>query len=338
MKTLIVGPSWVGDMIMAQSLFIYLHQKQYQIDVLAPQWTHPLLAYMPEVHHAIDMPIGHGQLGLRQRFILARELRKNDYELAIVLPNSFKSALIPFWASIPIRRGYRGEMRYGLINDMHILDKQQLTMTVQRFVALSAPAAAPLEPQQLQLDNIVKPKLQVSSQQKKSSREKFLTDMHAPVLILCPGAEYGPAKQWPAEHFAALAQYYLDKKWQICLLGSAKDKDIANRIEKLCQKKVLNLCGRTSLSQVMDVMSYGDLVVSNDSGLMHMAAALEKPVIGIYGSSDPQFTPPLGQNARVVSLNLSCSPCFKRQCPLGHLACLNQLRPEQVIEQATALV
>ncbi len=138
-RCLVVGPSWVGDMVMAQSLFIRLRQghPDMEIDVLAPAWSRPLLAVMPEVNQSIVMPLGHGELGLAARYRLGVSLRQRSYDWAIVLPNSFKSALVPWWANIPVRTGYRGEMRYGLINDMRILDRQKLAMTVQRFVALA---------------------------------------------------------------------------------------------------------------------------------------------------------------------------------------------------------
>ena len=325
-KCLIIGPSWVGDMVMAQSLFIVLKQQNpaLQIDVMAPAWSAALLERMPEVSEILDMPLGHGQLQLKQRYQLGKSLRSRHYDQAILLPNSLKSALVPFWANIAQRTGYLGEMRYGLLNDIHKLDKSVLTMTVQRFVALA-------DTQRIDIQDIPVPALKVDADKVITALEKFKLSTQQPVLSLCPGAEYGPAKQWPAEHYAALAQEKIDQGWQVWIFGSEKDQSIGTQIKQLLADKAVNLCGQTQLAEAIDLMSVSTAVISNDSGLMHMAAALAVPIVGVYGSSDPGFTPPLGNNSAMVSLNLDCSPCFKRVCPLGHTRCLQDLKPEKVL-------
>jgi heptosyltransferase-2 len=341
-KILIIGPSWVGDMIMAQSLFIVLKQDNpnVQIDVMAPTWSSALLERMPEVTDIIDMPLGHGQLQLKERYQLGKSLRNHDYNQVILLPNSLKSALVPFWAKIPKRTGYIGEMRYGLLNDIHSLDKNQLTMTVQRFVALAYSRDTILDDKQIKLANIPFPNLVVKRANIEYAVSKFYLNLpfkfsnkkekNKPILSLCPGAEYGPAKQWPAKHYAALAKKKLEQGWQVWIFGSQKDRDFATEINHFLDQKAVNLCAKTDLSEAIDLMSLSSAVVSNDSGLMHMGAALGVPIVGIYGSSDPTFTPPLGKHTTVQSLNLDCSPCFKRTCPLGHTDCLENLLPEQV--------
>lgn len=326
-KCLIVGPAWVGDMIMAQSLFIALKQKypDLLIDVLAPAWSEPLLASMPEVNESIVMSLGHGQLNLKKRYQLGKSLRKNHYDWAIILPNSLKSALVPFWANIPRRTGYKGEMRYGLINDMHHLDKQKLTMTVQRFVALAGESDAADAP------HYEFSALQVKQTDQEHVLASFKLDHQLPILALCPGAEYGSAKCWPAEHYAAVAKKAISENWQVWILGSEKDRAIAKEIKTAVgSEECLQLAGETTLEQVIILLSLASQVISNDSGLMHIAAAVDTPVIALYGSSDPNFTPPLNDNAQVVTLNMSCSPCFKRECPLGHLKCLWDIEPEFV--------
>jgi len=339
-RCLIIGPSWVGDMVMAQSLFKVLQQlhPQMRIDVMAPVWSNALLERMPQVAQVIDMPLGHGQLQLKQRYRLAKSLRAHGYDQAILLPNSLKSALIPFWASISQRTGYRGEMRYGLLNDIRTLDKTLLTMTVQRFVALAYPAEEMYETGYRQLKNIPVPHLMVQVEQVNAVLHKFNLSRQQPVLSLCPGAEYGPAKQWPARHYAALAKEKLAQGWQVWIFGSEKDWAIGEQIKQLLAQQAENLCGRTQLAEAIDLMSVSQAVVSNDSGLMHMAAALALPVVGIYGSSDPGFTPPLGEQSAMVSQNLDCSPCFKRVCPLGHTDCLEKLQPQKVIDTLTVLL
>ncbi|QTR51437.1 lipopolysaccharide heptosyltransferase II [Candidatus Thiothrix anitrata] len=319
-RCLVVGPSWVGDMVMAQSLFMALKHRfpDLQIDVLAPAWSKPILAAMPEVRAAIEMPLQHGELALGKRYQLGKSLRANAYDWAIVLPRSLKAALVPFWANIPVRTGFKGEMRYGLLNDIRPLDKTVLTMTVQRFVALGLPKDATLPPE------IQSPRLVVEGTPSSSPT--------SPTLALCPGAEYGGAKRWPAEYYAAVALHYITQGGQVILLGSAKDAPVTAQIAAAVNSPACqDLAGKTSIQEVLVLLAQADQVVSNDSGLMHVAAALGTPVIAVYGSSDPTYTPPLSDKAQILYLGLSCSPCFKRECPLGHLDCLKKIEPQQVI-------
>jgi heptosyltransferase-2 len=334
-RILVIGPSWVGDMVMAQSLLIALKRRHpnSQIDVLAPVWTFALLDKMPEVSMALAMPpLARGQLGLRERIKLGKSLRAHRYDQAILLPNTWKSALIPFFANIPLRTGYTGECRWGLLNDVRRLDKSVLTQTVQRFVALaecSQPITVPACPA---------PQLRVKAENRQQAIDKFALQTHGKILALCPGAEYGEAKRWPATHYAELARLKRQEGWQVWLFGSPKDAPVAAQINQLNNNACIDLTGKTNLSEAVDLLSLADVVVSNDSGLMHVAAALNKKLIAIYGSSDPLFTPPLSKDARIISLNLNCSPCFKRQCPLGHMQCLLNITPLHIIHEISALV
>jgi heptosyltransferase-2 len=327
-KILVVGPSWVGDMVMAQSLFMILKQNnpECQIDVLAPQWSFSLLDRMPEVEKAIAMPLGHGKLGLKIRRDLGKSLRSFNYDQAILLPNSLKSALTPFFANIALRTGYVGECRWGLLNDVRKLDKQQLTMTVQRFVALGLNKEA-IFPEYFPI-----PKLEIEKQRQQAVCKRFELIINDKILALCPGAEYGPAKRWPVIHYAEIARQKIEQGWQVWLFGSEKDIIVAEQINAATQGLCKDFTGKTSMAEAVDLMSLVNTVVSNDSGLMHVAAALDKNIVAIYGSSDPSFTPPLNSKATVIHLNLSCSPCFKRECPLGHTDCLNHITPGQVLE------
>lgn len=332
LKILVVGPSWVGDMVMAQSLFITLKQADphCQIDVLAPAWTFSLLDRMPEVTTAIAMPLKRGQFGLMERIKLGRQLRSGGYDQTILLPNSWKSALIPFFADIPLRTGYIGECRWGLLNDARKLDKKLLTMTVQRFVALGLPKTAVLPPA------YPAPRIMIELDRQQRVIEKFNLVPSEKILALCPGAEYGPAKRWPAGYYAEVARQKIAQGWQVWLFGSDKDKDVAEAINQDTGQLCSDFSGRTSLAEAVDLLSLANTVVTNDSGLMHVAAALDKKIIALYGSSDPGFTPPLNEKARVISLNLDCAPCFKRDCPLGHMRCLTEIRPDQVLDLITA--
>lgn len=316
-------------MVMAQSLFIALKEKnpRAQIDVLSPGWTQPLLDRMPEVRDGLVMPLGHGQFGLKQRFALGKTLRDKAYDQAIVLPGSWKSALVPYFAQIPKRTGFRGEMRFRLLNDIRPLNKKLLTQTVQRFVALSSETPVFSAPK------IERPMLQVSDEQRNQSLQTFKLSFsdESPILALCPGAEYGPAKRWPAKYFAEVANKKIADGWQVWIFGSSKDASIAEDINRQAGNNCIDLTGRTSLGEAIDLMSLAHTVVTNDSGLMHVAASLQRRIIAIYGSSDPGFTPPLTDNAKILSLGISCSPCFERDCPLGHTRCLYDLTPDMVL-------
>ncbi len=327
-RILVVGPSWVGDMVMAQSLFITLREREPQarIDVLAPAWSLPLLARMPEVERGIAMPLGHGEFGWGVRRTLGHSLRDAGYARAIVLPGSLKSALVPWFASIPQRTGFRGEMRYGLINDMRPLNKTQLPMTVQRFVSLGQPERQASEA----APNVPRPRLQTSPANLQRLLDVLQIDAARPAVAMMPGAEYGPAKQWPLAHFAALASDCVARGEQVWVLGSAKDAPAGEQIVRAAGPGVHNLCGRTELADAVDLIGAARAAVTNDSGLMHVAAAVGTPVVAIYGSSTPHHTPPLSDRATVLYLGLPCSPCFKRECPFGHTRCLQDIAPSQV--------
>lgn len=325
-KILVVAPSWVGDTMLAQPMLARLRQRHpdAQIDLLAPLWTAALLRQMPEVHAVIANPFPHGVLKLAARYHLGRQLRAMRYDQAIVLPNSFKSALIPFFSGIPLRTGYVGEMRYGLLNDERKLDKNALRLMVERFAQLAeAPGNTVQRP-------VPQPKLNVSAEQQKIVLHKFRLTLDQPVAIFCPGAEYGPAKRWPIPYFAELAQTMRARGYAVWLIGSPKDKEICDKIVALGNGACQNLCGATDLADAIGLLSCAALVVSNDSGLMHLAASLDRPLLALYGSSSPGFTPPLSANAQILKLDLPCSPCFKRECPLGHFNCMIKLTPQQV--------
>ena len=324
-KILIVAPSWVGDAVLAQPMFRRLHQRfpGLILDVLAPSWVAALFERTAEVNQIILSPFLHGELKLAQRWKLGRSLANRGYDQAIVLPNSWKSALVPFFAGISLRTGFTGEMRFGLLNDARPLDKKQFPLMVEQFALLGETRGA--KPQR----PLAHPSLQVSASRRKNALKIMGLDIQKSVAVFCPGAEYGPAKRWPAKYFAELAQRM--ENYQVWLIGSPKDQPIGEEIRQLSGGIAINLCGKTGLSEAIDLLSCASLVVSNDSGLMHIAAALDKPMLALYGSSSPAFTPPLSNHAQVLQLDLPCSPCFQRVCPLGHFNCMMQLTPDQVL-------
>ncbi len=322
-RILVVGPSWVGDMVMAQSLFKTLKRDRPDaiIDVVAPGWSLPIVARMPEIRRGIALDVGHGEFGWKTRRALGESLKAERYDRAIVLPRSLKSALVPWFADIPVRTGFRGEMRYGLITDMRAFDKTLLDQTVKRFVALGLEAGDfP--------DHCEPPELKVDPQKRADAMRRLSLQAERPVVAMMPGAEYGPAKCWPIEYFARLAAELDEAGYEVWVLGSEKDRPSGERIAEHSAAK--NVCGQTSLEDVIDLLSMAGQVVSNDSGLMHVAAAVGCHVHAIYGSSSPGFTPPLTARRDIHYLGLSCSPCFKRECPLEHLNCLRQIEVAQL--------
>ncbi|XBS69934.1 ADP-heptose--LPS heptosyltransferase RfaF [Acerihabitans sp. KWT182] len=342
MKILVIGPSWVGDMMMSQSLYssIKALHPTAQIDVMAPSWCRPLLSRMPEVRRAVPMPLGHGALELGERRRLGLALRDERYDNAFILPNSFKSALVPFFARIPVRTGWRGEMRYGLLNDLRVLDKAAFPLMVQRYVALAYPRSI-RSAQELPLP-LPWPRLRVAEHESLATAAVFSLDTGRALVGFCPGAEFGPAKRWPHYHYASLAKSLIDGGYQIVLFGSAKDQAAGNEILALLSANerpyCRNLAGATSLEQAVALIAACQAVVSNDSGLMHVAAALERPLVALYGPSSPDFTPPLSHQARVIRLITGYQRIRKGAGEQGYHQSLIDIQPEQVLSELSSLI
>jgi heptosyltransferase-2 len=313
-RILVVAPNWIGDALMAQPLLSRLKRSGAMLDVVAPEWVAPVLRRMPEVDHVIATPFRHGALELRTRWRLGRELKRRGYDRAIVLPNSWKSALVPFLAGIPLRAGYLGEMRFGLLNIKHRKANSSMPLHYARLA--EAPGTEPQQP-------LPQPHLEVTSDEIAETTRRF--SVEGRYAVICPGAEYGPAKRWP--YFGELAEKLT---MPVVLLGSAKDAAAGRNLSGR------NLIGKTSLDEAIRIIAGAALVVSNDSGLMHVAAALGRPQVALFGSSSPEHTPPASAKARVLWLHLECSPCFERECPLGHFRCMKEITVEQVLSAIRA--
>ena len=353
MKILVVGPAWVGDMVMAESLFSVLkasgirEKKPVEIHVLAVPWVLPVVKSMASVSKVIACPIKHGEFGLLKRYTLGKSLRDAQYDWAIVLPNSWKSALIPFFAKIQKRTGYIGESRYGLLNDIYFLNKQQHPQLVQRFVALAGDKGKEISYAAPALVPPTEPGLL-------TALEDVYTDATTPqILALCPGAEFGIAKQWRPEYYAAVALYALTQGHIVLLLGSPNDQSAGEAIMTHLQaafsashqisesshqsmRRCLNLIGKTSLTQAVAYLAKSDAVVTNDSGLMHVASAFKKRVLAIFGPTPTAYTPPLTPHGTIFQKKLACTPCQQRECPLGHHECMKAITPKLIIEALTA--
>ena len=327
-RILIVAPSWIGDAILSEPLVALLREplEPQIVDVLAPPWCAPVYARMRGVRSIIENPVGHRELKLGARRALARSLLANGYTRAFILPNSFKSALIPWLARIPRRTGYVGEARRLLLTDARRLDRRAYPRLVDRFVALAA------QPGEL-APTLPVPVLVPNAANAANAMRALGLATHRPVAVFCPGAEYGPAKRWPTEHFVTLARRLSDSGYAVWLIGSPNDRPAADPIAAAVPD-VRNACGRTDLGTAIDLLALASVVVSNDSGLMHAAAAVGRPLVALFGSSSPDYTPPLSSLAQVARIDIACSPCFQRVCPLGHFKCMRELSPNVVYDLA----
>ena len=331
-RVLLIAPSWVGDAILSEPLVATLRRNggASAIDVVAPPWCGPVYQRMRGIGRIVDVPAAHGELALRLRHALGRALREHRYTHAYVLPNTWKSALVPYFARIPVRVGYVGEARYGLLTDARPLDRKALPQLVSRYAALGQPrhASVPVS---------TPPQLVPDAANLDAAMHALGLSCAYPVAILCPGAEFGPAKRWPVQHFAQLAQRLAEDGHAVWILGSPNDRAIAAELLDALPPntpRVIDLTGRTDLGTAIDLMSVASLVVSNDSGLMHAAAAVDAPLVALFGSSSPAYTPPASPAARIAKIDIECSPCFRRECPLGHFRCMRELSPGLVYNLA----
>jgi heptosyltransferase-2 len=297
---------------MAQPLLTRLREKvpELKLDVLAPEWVAPVAQRMPEVDRVIAVPFRHGELALGARWRLGRELKAARYDQAFVLPNTWKSALVPFFAGIPRRSGYVGESRYGLLN---VVYRNSAAPMPEHYARLSEPPGSELK------HALPAPRLRHVAHEVEETKRKF--GIVGPYAALCPGAEYGPAKRWP--YFADLAK---EISIPAVIVGSSKDREASGGIPGR------DLVGKTTLDEAINLIAGAEYVVSNDSGLMHVAAALGRPQVALFGSSSPEHTPPLSNAARVLWLRVECSPCFQRECPLGHFRCMREMTVASVRE------
>ena len=331
-RILIVAPSWIGDAILSEPLVALLRDplEEPVVDVLAPAWVAPVYERIRGIRSIIESTTVHGRFDWTTRRALARTIEGNGYSRALVLPNSWKSALIPWLAKIPQRTGYAGEARWGLINDLRRLDKKNVPRLVDRFAALAGKPndLVPMPPRPVLVPDVAN---------RAAAVHALDLRMEPNIAILCPGAEFGPAKRWPPTHFAALAARFLADGMQVWIVGSPNDKLAAESVIQAAGESgryLRDLTGRTDLGTAIDLLSLGSVVVSNDSGLMHAAAAVDRPMVALFGSSSPRYTPPLSHLAKIAKIDIECSPCFKRECPLGHFKCMRDLAPRSVYDLA----
>ena len=331
MKILVVGPSWVGDSVMAQTLYKRIKKElpSSQIDVMSPHWSLALLERMPEVCKKIVSPFSHGETKLFERYKLGQGLKKENYDRAIVLTNSLKSSLIPYFARIGVRTGWLGEFRYGLINDIRSSKKLKKSLMVEKFAALS------LYEENYSIENLTFPELEIDFANQRKFLEEFSIDYSKNTMAICPGAEFGPSKRWPAEYYAEIAKFYVNKGWNVLCIGSKNDEDIGIEIGSLnnlrCNESFINLIGKTSLQDAIDILAFTEKVVTNDSGLMHIAAAVKTPLVALYGPSSPEYTPPLISKKKILRKTQGYEKVRYGSNEKGYHQSLLDIKPEEVL-------
>ena len=337
MKILVVGPSWVGDSVMAQTLYKRIKKElpSSQIDVISPHWSLALLERMPEVCKKIVSPFSHGETKLLERYRLGQGLKKENYDRAIVLTNSLKSSLIPYFARIGVRTGWLGEFRYGLINDIRSSKKLKKSLMVEKFAALS------LCEENYSIENLTFPELEIDFANQRKFLEEFSIDYSKNTMAICPGAEFGPSKRWPAEYYAEIAIFYVNKGWNVLCIGSKNDEDIGIEIGSLnnlgCNESFINLIGKTSLQDAIDILAFTEKVVTNDSGLMHIAAAVKTPLVALFGPSSPEYTPPLISKKKILRKTQGYEKVRYGSNEKGYHQSLLDIKPEEVLDALEAL-
>jgi heptosyltransferase-2 len=334
LKVLIIAPSWIGDAVLSHSLIqnLKINDPEMIIDVGANYWTSDIYRRMPEVINIIELPTRHGKLGLLGILKKAKEIKKLNYDQAYILPRSIKSALIPFFSGIKKRTGFLGEKRYGILNDIRSFDPKRLDQTIKRFHALA-------EDHSDGAFNLFQPKLIANKERGMEILESHGLDATKRFIALAPGAEYGKSKMWPTKYFNELGLLIEKNDFNIYVFGSPKEQALSEKILKgLNHDRCFSFAGKTSLIESIDILSLSESMVTNDSGLMHLGASVGVPVVAIYGSTSPEFTPPMTDQKSIHWLNIECSPCFKRECAFGHYECLNSIKPDVILNSLQNLI
>jgi heptosyltransferase II len=334
---LVVAPQWIGDAVMSEPLLAALAARGAQLTVAALPWVAPVYRAMPQVGTVLEWPFAHGRLDWAKRRGIAHELR-GRFDSAYVLPNSLKSALIPFLARIPQRHGYLGEGRWLLLN-RRLDNGAKRPPMVEFYLALAGAEVGTGHGQMHDGSAGARdkaapaPRLSLDANTRAEAVRRAGVD-EGSYWVFAPGAEYGPAKCWPAQHYAALARALFEHSGApVLLLGSPKESALCESIAAAAAPACRVLAGKTSLIEAIALIAAARGMVSNDSGLMHVGAAFGLPQVALFGSTSPLHTPPLNPRAQVLwlkdELKLDCAPCFERSCRFGHTRCLVEIAPER---------
>jgi len=322
---LLVPYMWIGDFVRCHTVVSVLRQRfpGRPVDMLATTLCAPLADYMPGVRKAIVADLPRSRLALAQQFALAERFKREGYGMALVMPRTWKSALAPFFAGIRQRVGFAGEVRIGLLNDLRF-GERKLPRMVDRCAMLALPRGSP-QPPTWPAPELKVPPAEIAAWR---SRRGLAADGR-PVVALAPGA-VGPSKRWTTEGYAALTRRLIADGCAVWVLGGPNEKELATAIIGDCGAR--DLTG-TDLRDAVLALAAAAVAVSNDSGLLHVAAAAGTPSIGIFGPTSPWHWAPLNPLAAVIETQseLSCRPCHKPVCRLVHHRCMHDIAPETVL-------
>jgi heptosyltransferase II len=332
-RILIVAPQWIGDCVMAEPFIARLRHEHPAAFIAAMSLKHisPVLRAMPHVDEVIELPFAHGKLQWNERRALAQQLAARHFSVAYILPNSFKAALVPWLAGIPRRVGYTGESRLGLLTERLPNPKEKRPLMTTYYASLGGPVD--------EHSPFAQPCLRAEPARRLTACAMHGIHLELPYIVLAPGAEYGPAKLWPIAHFRQLAEMAATQQFATLVMGGPKDAGLGEEISAGLPL-THNLCGETTLDDAIAILSGAEGAVCNDSGLMHIAAALRVATVGIYGSTSPHHTPPaahrsatlwIGPQGAYDQAGIACSPCFERLCRYEgdeHMRCLKHIKPK----------
>jgi heptosyltransferase-2 len=322
---LVVPYMWIGDFVRCHSVVKLLKARfpDRPVDVLSTTLCAPLTDYMPGLRQAVVVDLPRSRIALKHQLALARRLAQENYGSVLVMPRTWKSALAPFMARIPERTGFVGELRFVLLNDIRRGEKK-LPRMVDRCAALALPSAAAL-PSEWPL-----PELKVARAEIETWRRRLGLNFDSrPVVVLAPGA-VGPSKRWRASDYAALARRLIAEDFAVWVVGGPEEKSLAAAI--IGETGARDLTGHDLRNAIL-ALAAASVAVSNDSGLLHVAAALGTPAIGIFGPTSPWHWAPLNPLAETIEskTEVECRPCHKPVCRFGHHRCMVEIPPEQVL-------
>ena len=333
---LIRGTNWIGDAVMTLPAVAAIRNTfpEARISILAKPWVAEIFHLCKDVDEVILFQSPGVHSGIAGKLRLAKELREKRFDIAILLQNAIEAAIITWLAGIPIRAGYNSDGRGTLLT--HSVQRTEAIRKVHQIEyylemvkslgCVSAETRVKLSPG-TEYEILLKKLL-----------DRFSIGKEGLVIGLAPGASYGPAKKWFPERFAAVADRLVDGlSAQAVLFGSSEDRKSTDLVEQNAQHQLINLAGKTSLKETIAIISRCGLFISNDSGLMHIAGALNIPTVAVFGSTNPVTTSPVGDKNVVIYKGASCSPCLKEICPTD-FRCMDMIGVEEVVENAKRLL
>ena len=328
-RILVVSDFSVGDIVMNHTLLRLLkqHEPGLEIDVIAPPMAQGLIERMPEVRKHFPLDVRSTRLLSREWLNACSDLRGEGYQQAILIPRSTSAAWLILFSKIKIRTGFK-QVRPGLINDQRGGRPGNFHQKTTDLLPKEMPVP----------DHLPYPHLQTHEKEVAETASRFGMDIsNKPLIVLAPGASRWGTKKWPIEYFSQLSGMLIEK-YHVCVMGGEQEFALGRVISAEHPQDITNLCGKSSISEAVDVIAAAECVVANDSGLMHVAAAVGTPIVGIYGPTSPEAYPPLSDSKEICWENTLCSPCYMNQCPYGHHACMKEITPQQVLSRILKLV